>query len=50
MADCLYKTGEFFIDGEKGSIHQLEGRDLILLIRQNGLIINILKRNVIFIV
>ena len=26
MADCLYKTGEFFIDGEKGSIHQLEGR------------------------
>lgn len=26
MADRLYKTGEFFIDGEKGSIHQLEGR------------------------
>lgn len=26
MADHLYRNGEFLIDGEKGSIYQLEGR------------------------
>jgi len=26
MAHALYKTGEFYIDGEKGTINQLEGR------------------------
>lgn len=26
MAHALYKTGEFYIDGQKGTINQLEGR------------------------